>query len=252
VLRRYVVEVSLVNVAICDDYTQDAELIRGLLAEHLDNNGYIGDIHMFDSGEALYDAFTANPFDAVFLDIYMGGMSGIETAGKLRKLDPNFALVFITSSKNDISDAYPHKPNCYVVKPVTRDSIDNAFHNCQAVFLKNARYIEVMRDRAKIKIPLSKIMYIETYGRETVFHTTAGDHKSTSNMPLADIERGLNKAFLRCHKSYIVNMNFVDIVCPGEFKLINGNLVPMRQRRRDELRDAYARFVSDRLFGVIP
>jgi DNA-binding LytR/AlgR family response regulator len=246
----YTIEVNGMNIAICDDHAGDAAQIRDLLIEHFDKNGYIGDIHTFGSGEALLDAFAANPFEAVFLDIYMGGMTGIQAARKLRKLDPNFALVFITSSKDHLMESFAYHPDYYLVKPIKREEIDNAFHNCQAVFLKNARYIEVMCDRSKIKIPCVKIRYAETYGRDTIFHTANGEIKTTAPLQLADLEQELGKAFLRCHQSYLINMNYVESVAPGEFIMLDGSHVPMRKRGRAELRDAYADFISDRLFEV--
>jgi DNA-binding LytR/AlgR family response regulator len=240
------------DIAICDDDARDAEQIQSLLIEHFDKNGYTGEIRIFDSGEALLGAFSATPFDAVFLDVYMGNLNGVQTAGKLRKLDPYFALVFITASSDHVMEALACRPNCYVIKPIKREKIDNAFFSCQSLFLKNARYIEVVSDRMKIKIPYAKIRYVETYGRETIFHTANGDIKTTASIALTELERELGKVFLRCHQSYLINMNHVEAVLPGEFKLLNGSLIPMRQRGRDELRDAHARFVSDRLFGVIP
>jgi DNA-binding LytR/AlgR family response regulator len=238
------------RVAICDDDPNDAAQIRALLLEHFEKNGYTGEIRAFASGEALLAAFAAAPFDSVFLDIYMGGLDGMKTAKRLRELDADFALVFVTTSRDHAMESFSHRPSYYVPKPIGRRDIDNAFRQCQNVFLKNARFVEVISDRAKVRIPYSKILYIETFGRETLFHTTGGEIKTTAHLPLDELERTLGNAFLRCHRSYIVNLNHVQAAGPEDFKLRGGGLVPMRQRGRAELREAYADFVSDRLFEV--
>lgn len=118
--------------------------------------------------------------------------------------------------------------------------------------MKKARFIEIKSDRTKIKVPLVKIIYIETYGRETLFHTSDGDIKTTAHLLLNDLEKKLGNSFLRCHRSYIINMNHVDTIETEEFLMRNGCRVPMRQRRRQEIRDAFADFVSNRLLEVLP
>ncbi len=236
------------KVAICDDSAQDAALICALLREHFDKNGFIGELHTFPSGEALAAAFAAQPFDVVFLDIYMEGMNGLKTAERLRALDPGFSLVFITSSTDHALDCFSLGTDGYVVKPIRREDIDRAFSKCRDVFLKNGRYIEVPSDRTKRKIPLHKILFMEVYGKEVLVHTRKETIKTS--MPLDELEKMVNGPFLRCHRSYSVNLNYVEALQPDDFKMQDGSLVPLRQRGRAELRDAYADFLSDRLFEV--
>lgn len=236
------------NVAICDDNVQDTEQICALIREHFDRSGFIGELHTFTSGEALVEAFALRPFDAVFLDIYMGGMNGVKTAQKLRAISPAFALVFITVSEDHTMDAFSLGTNSYVIKPIKRSSIDMAFAKCQAVFIANGRYIEVLSDRMKFQVPLIKILYIETFGRETLYHTTDRDFRSTAVTSLDDLKQTLGTSFLRCHRSYLVNLNHVAAIQTDDFRMRDGRLVPLRQRGRADLRDAYADFISERLF----
>lgn len=238
------------RVAICDDNRHDTELICFLIREHFDKKGFAGELHTFTSGEALLEAFTAEPFDAVFLDIYMGGINGVETAEKLRAISPAFALVFITTSEDHAMDAFSLGSNSYVVKPIKRKSIDMAFEKCRDIFVSNGRYIDVHCDRMKFQVPLIKILYIETFGRETLYHTIDRHFRSTARVSLDAIKRMAGQSFLRCHRSYLVNLNHVEAIQPDSFLMRDGSLIPLRQRGRTELRDEYADFVSDRLFGV--
>ncbi|WP_312280168.1 LytTR family DNA-binding domain-containing protein [Oscillibacter sp.] len=234
------------RVAICDDSVHDAELICALLREHFEKNGFAGELYTFSSGEALEKAFAACPFDAVFLDIYMGGMNGLETAQRLRETDCDFSLVFITTSRDHALDSFSLGTNDYVVKPIKRGEIDRAFTRCRDVFLKNGRFIEVVSNRMKQKIPLNKIQFMEVYGKEIFIHTSAGTIKAS--LPLDELEKMVTGTFLRCHRSYIVNLNHVEAIGQDDFRMRDGSLVPLRQRGRAELRDAYADFLSDRLF----
>ena len=117
----------------------------------------MGELHTFESGEALAKSFTVHPFDVVFLDIYMDGMNGLKTAEKLREIDPGFSLVFITSSKDHALASFSLGTNDYVVKPIKREDIERAFSKCREIFLKNGRFINIMSDRMNLSVPLAKI-----------------------------------------------------------------------------------------------
>lgn len=236
------------KIAICDDNTYDTDIIRKLLDEHFKKSGYVGEFHTFTNGEELVENFICNKFDAVFLDIYMDGIDGIKTAEKLRKIDPGFALVFITSSHAHAMQSYSVCANSYVSKPINKKDIENAFAQCQRTFIKNGKFIEVLSGRAKIKIPLIKILFMEVYGKEVIIHTT--DEKISTMKSLDELEKMVDASFLRCHRSYIINLNHVSEILLNDFKMRNGSLVPIRQRRRAEVRDTYADFVSDKLFEV--
>lgn len=238
------------NIAVCEDNADDAGIICGYLQEHLDKNGFIGDIHTFTSGEAMLAACSSGLlFDAVFLDIYMGGMTGIETAQKMRDTDPGFALIYITSSDDYARQAYSLRACAYVSKPVQADEMNLAFAQCREVFLKSARFIKILSERQSIRIPLVKILYVEVFNRDAVFHLTTGIVKTA--LPLDEIEHELGSPFLRCHRSYLINMNFVDRLCEQDILMKNGDAIPMRRRGRSEIRGTYGDFLTNRLFEVI-
>jgi DNA-binding LytR/AlgR family response regulator len=234
------------NIAICEDIAKDAALIGDCLRQHFEKYGYIGKVQTFSSGEALLSAFSPGAFDAIFLDIYMGGISGLETAKRMRDTDKSFALVFITASKDYALDAFSVRACAYVTKPVDRESIDLAFEQCRGIFMKNALFIEVTANRGAIKVPLAKIYYAEVYGNNVLIHT--GQDVIETRMVMDNLEKALGTSFLRCHRSHIVNMNYVDKVLEQYILMKNGDRIPMRQRGRSDIRDAFAVFVSDRLF----
>ena len=234
------------NIAICDDSADDLETVRRFLIEHFENNGFVGDIKTFSSGETLLSAFAPGVFDAVFLDIYMGGMTGMKTAEKMRRADPNFALVFITSSENHAVNAFTLRANGYVTKPIKKEPLTAALLQCQPVFLRNARSIEVTSNRQNIRIPLIKIYYIEVYNHDVLIHTLDGVIKTST--PLNKIETDVGRPFLRCNRSYLVNMNYVTDIGEQGVIMSNRSIVPLRQQGKAEIREAYADFISDRLF----
>jgi len=234
------------NIAICDDNAADAKRMRDSLLAHFEQNCFTGDIHIFESGEALLKAAASIAFDAYFLDIYMNGISGVDVARLLRKDDPFCALVFITASPDHMREGYSLNAS-YVEKSEFSQSVEAAFQHCRDVFMKNARYIQVTFERRTVKIPLVKLLYVELAGRLTLFHTAGGVFKAYMTLDEAERELG-GSPFLRCHRSFIVNMNHVMETLEDDFLMRNGARAPLRKNGRAALKSAMLAFKSDRLF----
>ena len=127
--------------------------------------------------------------------------------------------------------------------------MEAALTQCRDIFIKNSRYIEVMSDRQPLRVPLVKIIYVEVYGKDSIFHLE--DTRIRAGVPLEEIEKKLGgKPFLRCHRAYIINMNHVQKLRDRDILMNNGDIVPIRQRGRNELRVAFGAFLSGRMLEV--
>jgi len=213
----------------------------------MEQNGYAGELSAFTSGEELLASFSLGLYDVILLDIYMGEMTGIMTAKKIRGIDPTCALIFITSSTDHALDSYSVRGNAYIVKPVDEGKMQDALFTCREIFLRNARYIEIRVDRVDIKIPLVKIYYVEIFRHYASFHTADGEFKTRLTMD--EIERQLGgRPFYRCHNSYIINTNHIYKPETDDIVMKNGNRIPMRKNGRDEIRRDLAAMLNARIF----
>ena len=235
------------RVAICEDNADDAAEIRSYLEQHFERNGFMGDIDVFDSGEALLASFSPAFFDVVFLDVYMGGMTGVEAARVIRRVDPDCALVFITTDAGHMPEGFALRAASYVVKPVTTEQMETALLQCRRIFMKNARFIEVKTGGQIHRIPLPKVQYMEMQGKAASIHTVDGIVKTYT--PMEEIEHQLGgKPFLRCHRAFLVNMLYIADVLENDFLMRDGARVPIRKNGMKEVRGAVSDFFSERLF----
>ena len=237
------------NIAICEDCAEDAAKTRALLEDYIEQNAYAGDISVFTNGEELLASFSHGKYDLIILDIYMGEMSGIDTAKKIRETDPTCAIIFITSSSSHALKSYSVRGGAYIVKPVNYENIQEALFTCRDIFMRNARYIKVRSDRSDVKLPLIKISYVEVSGNYALFHTLAGDFKT--RMTLDEVEQQLRGApFYRCHKSYLINANHIHKLDGFDVLMKNGDRIPVRSTERDKTRAEIATMLSARRFEV--
>ena len=93
------------HIALADDRPDARKRLSETLSDYAFRNGLHFDIHAFPSGEALLEASISTRFSVIFLDVFMDGISGIETAAKIRETDEDVCLVFLTTSNEHQAQA---------------------------------------------------------------------------------------------------------------------------------------------------
>lgn len=229
------------RIAICEDSAADQAFLCTYIREYCARNSYRCDIETFDSGEALLAALEEDGFHALLLDIYLPGISGMELARKVRADHNSCAIVFLTVSLDHALEGFGVAAASYVVKPLEPEKLDRALDTCRALFEAHSRVLEVPVAGGVLSLPLSRIRYAEVFGKYTLFHM-AGDTVE-ARISLDRVEEALGgPPFLRCHRSYLVNMNYVDGIGEREFGLRGAGTVPIRKHGGREVRLALARF----------
>ena len=206
----------------------------------------------YRNGNELLHSFTFGKFELIFLDIYMNDenhITGIDVAKQIRIHDKECIIIFITASKEHALDAYGVDAMQYLVKPVTYDKIKNVFDKCQKLFLDNMRFIEVSSNGLSLKILLKDIYFIEVYNKTCLIHTDTQVIKTlTSLSKLWELLGG--SSFLRSHRSYIVNMFYVDDIFEYYFLLKNNDKVPIRKEEISTTKQIYSDYFFEQMRSV--
>ena len=106
-----------IKIAVCDDLAEDSENITRLLSEYTDKKNLYVKIEEFSSGEAFLSSYTS-VYSLVFMDIFMSGMNGMETAKKLISRNSRVQIVFGSTSTEFAAEAFDIEALHYMVKPV--------------------------------------------------------------------------------------------------------------------------------------
>jgi len=238
-------ECAPVNIVICEDTEKDARALRLLIEKYFLEINCLGKIMLYESGDAFLDDFAAdkiNDVKIVFLDIFMPGTNGIDTARKLRETDKKMVVIITTTSKNHGLEGYSVDALQYLVKPVNYPELKSVLEKCAEKFADSLRFIEVLSDRLTVRIYLKDIMYIESFNTALHIHTVKDTIKTF--LPISEIEKQLeNSAFLRTHRSFIVNIPYIKDVAENDFILTDGALVPIRQNDKLAVKQAYMDYV---------
>jgi DNA-binding LytR/AlgR family response regulator len=188
-------------------------------------------------------------FDLIFLDIYMNGLDGIATAHRIRKMDSTTPIVFLTISSEHAIEGYDVHASGYLLKPLNEHKLN--------VLLSR---LLTPADRPRIAIRciggmryffIDEIVWIESDKHSLMLHLSDGTTART-NAKLSTIEESLGDSrFLRCHQSYLVNMDHVADV--QEFFIMkDGSRVPIRVRSRKAITDAYHSYFVAHTVSLLP
>lgn len=232
------------KIAICDDNDLQREILHEMLNEYFHRIYQKAEIVEYGRGDIVAADMEDGDLDVsvIFLDIYMPGMNGIETARRLRELGCHAEIIFLTASSEHALESYEVEAAGYLVKPVDMERLSNLLNH---IFWTDAkRRIEIKCGRQYRYPYIHEIMYVESMGHRVTLHLTDGTTIETTDKIKTMQERIDDFHFLQCHQSYLVNMNYVaDIQNHGEeIVLSNGERVPISVRRRTETVERYHRF----------
>lgn len=214
------------RIAICDDIQKDLYHTKELILDYCGKAMLQSEIHLYtDGGKLLQQVKSEGAYDLYLLDIYMEPVSGIDVAHQIRQTDQSAEIIFITTSPDFALEGFEVHAIGYLLKPLTQKALTALLNHHSYRFASSARYITIRHDRNDLKIAHKSIIYAEVFGKQTIFHTFDGSYHTWTSLDEAD--RMLNgEPFLRCHRSYLVNMEYIERIAGSDFILEDGTRIP--------------------------
>ncbi|MBQ1490336.1 MAG: response regulator transcription factor [Blautia sp.] len=221
----------MVHVAMVeDDEREQAALVACLRQLEKEENIPLA-ITTFPSGEAFLSSYQPD-YDIVFMDIEMPGINGMETARRLRKIDGQVILIFITHMAQFAISGYEVEALDFILKPVNYYSF--AVKVKRAIARSNPRqedFIQVKTSSETMFLRISSIRFIEVLGHYVIFHTTAGDYQEYAT--LKEVESRLNRPyFVHANRSFLVNLRYVDSVNKESVRLEEDEITISRPQKK--------------------
>lgn len=229
---------SAYKIAVCDDVAIERDMLCLLLQQY--DKGLI--IRDFSCGEDLLGSH--DKFDLVFMDIYMNGMTGMQTAKHLKANDMKTPIVFLTSSTDFAVESYEINAFDYIVKPLQSERLKAVWKRFVAQHKDEPKYYILNNTTKTQKLPYEKIEFLESDCHYVSIHMADGTSFRVLGK-LDDFERELNDArFLRCHKSYLINLDLTKAL-DEDFLMSSGELVPYRKRDKKNLQKLFSEYAQN-------
>ncbi len=192
------------KILIVDDENLAISRLKRLLNE----NG-IDDIVAFDNPMEALKEIVKTRFDAVFLDISMPNITGLELADSIMQIEPKTFIVFQTAYEEFALEAFQKGGIGYLVKPIQSEDIKTILekiNNFRINLTDENKKILAKRGDKLYLIDLDDIFYIKADLDEVIVKIKDAD--AYVRRKIGDLDTLLSgKNFFRVHRSYIVNVD---------------------------------------------
>ena len=165
-----------------------------------------------DNSDDILNYTKTNQADVLMLDIDLkSNKNGLNLAEEFRKMNKNCYIIFTTGHLEYAMVAYKFKTFDYIAKPITYDRLEDTINRLfEDINSSPKRYLKL--DNKNTFVDENEVHYIKRDGMKLVFHTESRDYDIYSSFN--KFQDKLPENYVRCHKSYVANMNKIKEVDP--------------------------------------
>ena len=236
----------MIQIAICDDNIDELSNMIRLIDQYKSSKHLNCQYAAFQNGFELISALEKGKrFSIYCLDIIMPSYTGIAVAKEIRGFDKNAPILFFTSSTEFAFESYSVQAINYVLKPISKEKL---FFTLDEVLelIKTDEYEDsiIVKSREGIqKILISNLVFAETIGRSVFYHMLSGKVIECTESFNAVCDSLLKyDCFVKTHRSFIVNMQYVDIIENHQLTLQTLSKIPIAQGKGREIKQRYLAF----------
>ncbi len=235
------------KIAVCEDQVTQINILNKQIENWSKDNNVNISIENFTTAESfLFQWSDYDKYDIIFLDIKLSKMSGIELSNKIREKNKIVDIVFVTGFFKYALHGYKVGALQYLMKPI--DKLDLYFclnKTLERINEVNETSIVAIETTKKIiKLDYNEIYYCIMFSPYIDIHTNS--EKITLRKKISEIENVLpNEYFIRCHRSYIVNVKHIKSITKSNVLLENGIEVPISRGKYREINDAFIDYISE-------
>lgn len=215
------------RIAVCDDEAAVLQLIADRVEACCAD---WGEVYRYTDSTALLEDSTKTVFDVLLLDIDMPQLDGMTLAEKIREHNPYAAIVFITNKEDCVFRAYRYGTFRFIRKAYLDEELTAAVADLKAWFDAKSESIVLQRTEGQCAQRIQDIRYIEVQGHTLTIHCAGEAFQAAGTMK--EFDKALSeKGFIRIHKSYLVNFQYIYLVGTKEVQLTDGSTLPLSRNR---------------------
>lgn len=233
---------NVIKIALCDDEEYILKMLKKMFERYiinLESNLNI-QIETFKDASSLLN--NIEKVDILFLDVELPEVDGFRVAKKIRALGLETKIIFLTSHKEYIQDAFKVKAFRYLYKPVTEAVIIEVMDEVMKEIEEN-EVITVKKAHVQFYIKVQDIYYIEALGDGAAIHTE--NQIFVVHQSLLHWQERFQRKFYRCHRSYLVHFLYVSELQDSKIILKNEISVPVAIRKKSEIKRKYQEYVME-------
>ena len=183
--------------------------------------------------------------DILFLDIQMKQLNGIETARKIRSKGYKGFLIFITVLKEMVFQSFEVQPFDYLLKPIKYDNFQKTMERL-LLSMKSAdkENLLIQRGSESSIVSFGEIIFCEIIDRKVYLHLKSAEVIDYYDR-IDNLEKKLDNRFFRCHRSYLINLQYLISYKNGFAHMEENHQIPVSRLRSKEFSNVILQYMKE-------
>lgn len=233
----------MIRIAIVDDDDKSRNILNEYTQRYAKESGEKFQIALFSDGLDIAEEYKAE-YDIIFLDVQMKFMDGMKAAERIRQMDHDVILIFITNMAQYALKGYEVQAMNYLIKPMTYFAFSQELKKAAAkVREKTNAYFYIRTETGILRLNVEDIIYVESKKHQIIVHTETDSYATRDTMK--NVESLLLKyKFVRSHNCFLVNLKFVDGVVQNSV-IVHGEELAISRPRKKEFLDELTDYIAE-------
>ncbi len=235
----------MIKIAICDDNISTLDSMYNLIDKYGKGHGLSVDCQKFHSPlDLIAEIERGAKYDVLFMDVLMPGENGIDTATEIRNYDSTVKIIFLSSSSDFAVQSYSVGAYYYQLKPVSQDIFFKLMDSVLSACEQEKSNSLILRCKSGItRIEFKRLEYCEVIHRTLFFHLSDGNIlESIGSMDDLYSRLADKGVFLRPHRSYLVNMDYIRTMSYKSIVMMCGDEIPLPRGKYSELKNCFMEY----------
>lgn len=230
------------RIAICDDDKTAREYLYQLIilwSKEKESGAHVFCNLYSSSEEFLFYYEEDKSYDILLLDIEMKEMNGVDLAKRIRLENKELIIIFITGYSEYITDGYDVEALHYLLKPIQEDKLYMILDRAKDKIKKNEKALYLDTSTGVNRLLINEIRYIEV---RLNYISIYGGETYTIKKTLSSMEKELDNRFVRCHRSYMVNLYYIRKIMRNEIILEDNTSIPLSKSYYELVNQAFINY----------
>ncbi len=238
----------MISIALCDNEVSFLDFYEEKIKSYAKKYNLLLETIRFASGESLLFYLNDHPnkFQLIYLDIMMGKLNGIETALEIRKFNPYAKIIFLTSTESFVYTAFDAHATHYLLKNIHDNKFETVLHSTlkQIESEQSKDLFKIKQQQDEIIVAFNQICYFESFKRQILTHLS--DKRIIEfYYKLSDLTSELvSKSFILVHRSYLVNLQYIQKITKSEIVLKTGQILPVSRDLYLKVKTEYMNYLN--------
>lgn len=241
----------MLTIGMIDDEETSLEIAKGAFQAYFKMISIDADIKTFKDASIFFDSLKDTHYDLICSDIIMKPIDGIQLAKKLRSIDKDVPLIFISSDEMNVFSCFEYNPIGFIRKTnFLKDTQNMLKHYYEDILPEKmtVKNFEVKSHGEVMLLNLNNIIYIEGNHNYQSIHMKGREEPIEVRKLISDMEKELTPyGFIRVHKGFLVNYNYIYKFSHADLTLKDGTKIPISYQNRDQILTAYMKLTKTTL-----